>query len=113
MKWTELRALNDLDIIRKESTTHPVLIFKYSHRCHISKATLDRLERHWNEAEMANVRPYFLDLLTYREVSDGIAETFGVEHESPQVLLIRDGASVLDLSHFGISYDDIRAAIKS
>lgn len=112
MKWNQLQSLEDLDTIREESQHHPVLIFKHSHRCHISRATLDRLERHWNEEEMANTRIWFLDLLTYREISNRIAEVFDVEHESPQVLLIRQGASVYNQSHFGIDYDSIKAAIK-
>jgi bacillithiol system protein YtxJ len=113
MKWIELNTLEQLDEIKKESATTPVLIFKHSRRCNISRASLDRLERNWNDDEMVRVKPYFLDLLTYREISNGIAEKFQVEHESPQILLINHGQSVLDLSHFEIDYDSIRTAIKN
>lgn len=113
MKWIELNDLHQLDEIRKESATSTVLIFKHSKRCNISRASLDRLERNWNEQEMKNVKPYFLDLLSYREVSSSIAEQFEVQHESPQVLLIDQGKSVLDLSHFEIEYDQIKSAVKN
>jgi bacillithiol system protein YtxJ len=111
MKWNELTALDQLQEIRQESTERPVLIFKHSHRCNISRASLDRLERSWNDQEMAHVKPYFLDLLSYREISNQLAEQFNVEHESPQILVIANGKSVLDLSHFAIEYDQIKSAV--
>lgn len=113
MKWIELKALDQLQEIRKESAEKTVLIFKHSRRCNISRTSLDRLERRWNEKEMAEVKPYFLDLLSYREISNLLADQFSVEHESPQILLIADGKSILDLSHFEIDYDQIKAALKN
>jgi bacillithiol system protein YtxJ len=113
MKWNELTALDQLQQIREESTERPVLIFKHSNRCNISRTALDRLERHWNDTEMATVKPYFLDLISYREISNTLASDFNVAHESPQILLIDKGKSVLDLSHFEIDYQQIRAALKN
>jgi bacillithiol system protein YtxJ len=113
MKWNELKALDQLQVIKEESTQSPVLIFKHSTRCNISRTTLDRLERHWNEQEMAHVKPYFLDLLSHREISNSLADQFNVEHESPQVLLIDKGKSILNLSHFEIDYREIRSAINN
>lgn len=113
MKWHELNALDQLHVIKEESIERPVLIFKHSTRCNISRTTLDRLERHWNDQEMARVKPYYLDLLNYREISNSLATQFEVEHESPQILLIDKGRSVLNLSHFEIDYQEIRSAIKN
>jgi bacillithiol system protein YtxJ len=113
MKWNELKAVDQLDEIKKESAERNILIFKHSTRCNISRASLDRLERKWNEQEMANVKPYFLDLLNHRDISSSIVEQFQVEHESPQVLLIKKGEAVLDQSHFSIDYDQIKAAAKN
>ena len=113
MKWNELKALEQVQQIETESADVHVLIFKHSYRCNISRASLDRLERNWNEVEMKTVKPYFLDLLTYREISNRLAEKFVVEHESPQVLVIRNGSSILNLSHFQINYDQIRETIKN
>ena len=110
MKWTKLESRGQLDLIKKESIEKTILIFKHSTRCNISRATLDRLERNWKEEEMQHVRPYFLDLISYRDISGQIAAQFGVDHESPQVLVVRNGISVYDSSHFDISYDAIRTA---
>ena len=113
MKWNQLKAADQLDEIKKESAEKNILIFKHSTRCNISRASLDRLERKWNEQEMENVKPYFLDLLNYREISNLIVDQFKVEHESPQILLIKKGQAILDQSHFSIDYDQIKAALKS
>lgn len=113
MNWIELRTLQQLEEIKKNSERNPVLIFKHSTRCSTSRMTLDRLERRWNTKEMSDVRPYFLDLISYREISNLIADVFQVQHESPQVLIISKGKSVFDLSHFEIEYDQIREVVKN
>ena len=50
---------------------------------------------------------YYLDLLNYRQISSAIAEKFHVHHESPQVLLIKNGACTYDESHYGIMMDEL------
>lgn len=109
MEWNELVSPDQLDMIREESKKNPVLIFKYSSRCSVSQLALDRLERKWSE-KAKDIKPYFLDLITYREVSNRVAAQFEVEHESPQVLLIRDGNAIYDSSHFDIEFGEIVAA---
>jgi bacillithiol system protein YtxJ len=113
MKWSELRSAHQIDMIREESKQSPVLIFKYSSRCSISRMAFDRLERSWNESDMQMVKPYFLDLITYRDVSNRIADVFNVEHESPQVLIIENEKSIYDQSHMGIQYEGIKDAVRA
>lgn len=112
MKWHELKSTDQLDRIREESMLNPVLIFKYSNRCSVSQVALDRLERKWSDQEASAIKPYFLDLITFRETSNRIAQQFDVEHESPQVLLIKDGRAIYDRSHFDIDYKSILEAAK-
>jgi len=107
MNWNSLNQLAQLDRIKEESKNHPVLIYKHSTRCNISRATLDRLERNWKEADMTALKPYMLDLLSYRDVSNEIVNAFQVEHESPQVLVIKNGKVVYHTSHFGIDYKSL------
>lgn len=108
MKWTALEKLNQIDKIVEESTKQNILIFKHSTACSTSRMTLDRLERNWNEEEMAKLKPYYLDLLSFREISNALAQRFDVEHESPQVLIIKKGKSIYDQSHFGIDYKSLK-----
>lgn len=113
MKWNTLESQDQIGQIKKESQELPVLIFKHSTRCNISRATLDRLERNWKEAELPEMKLYFLDLLSYRQISDQIAEEFEVWHESPQVLIIRNERSTFDTSHFNIDFQKIKEAVKN
>ena len=113
LEWIELKSEDQLDQIRKESSIKPVLIFKHSSRCAISRVTLERLERNWKAEEMSHVKPYLLDLISFRETSARIASRFEVPHESPQVLLIENGQSIYDQAHFAIDYKQILEATKS
>ena len=113
MTWTELRTESQLENIQEESRTKSILIFKHSRRCSISRMALDRLERKWNAAETLHIKPYFLDLLSFRETSASVARQFDVEHESPQVIIIENGQSIFDQSHFDIDYDKILEAAKN
>ncbi len=110
MNWIELTDRQQLEDIKARSKEKPQVIFKHSTRCAVSGIAKSRLER----AEVpANVDFYFLDLIKYRHLSDKVAEDFAVYHESPQVLLIRNGECVYDESHSGISMDEITEAIRS
>lgn len=100
MQWEQLDDVSQLDTIIKQSMEKPVVIFKHSTRCSISRMALRQFE---NEFDLQDkVSPYYLDLIANREVSNGISQRFNVEHQSPQVLLIKDGLSVYDISHEGI-----------
>jgi bacillithiol system protein YtxJ len=111
MTWHPLTDPSQLDILREESHQHPVLILKHSTRCSISSTALNRLERQWKAAEVGTLKPYFLDLIAHRAVSNAVAESFGVPHESPQVLLIQQGECVYDASHLAISFAELRERV--
>jgi bacillithiol system protein YtxJ len=111
MNWTLLTELEQLDTIDRISHGRPVLIFKHSTRCSISSAALGRLERAWTAENDALGTSYFLDLIRHRALSDAIAERYNIVHESPQVLIIRDGKCVDVAAHFGITYADTVAAL--
>lgn len=113
MNWVELTSANQLETIRAESQQQPVVIFKHSTRCSISRAVLDRVERNWNQTELSAVKPYFLDLLEYRPISNQIAVEFDVEHESPQAIIIWQGKPVYAESHFGIDLKEIKRVVNA
>lgn len=113
MEWNTLSAVDDLRHLQEESKERRILIFKHSTRCNISRAALDRLERNWKTEEMGHVKPYYLDLISYRNVSNLIESQFGVVHESPQVLIIENGKAIYDSSHLDIDYQQIRNATKN
>lgn len=112
MDWIALREVGQLEEILAESEKKPVLIYKHSTRCNVSRTALDRLERKWDGSAVGEVKSYFLDLISYRDISNRIEDMFQVEHHSPQILVISDGKAVLDLSHFDIDFDRIKSVIK-
>lgn len=69
-----------------------------------------RLESDWDFLEN-ELEPYYLDLIAHRNVSNELAERFSVHHESPQILLIKNGECILDASHLDISIEEIREMI--
>lgn len=107
-KWIALESQEQLEEIRKKSFTIPQLIFKHSTRCSISAIALHRMEM-----KIEDIDYYLLDLLQFRELSHRIAETFGVYHESPQILLIRDGECQYEESHLAIHPEEIQRELYS
>lgn len=109
MNWEKLDKIESLEDIKEVSKNQKVLIFKHSTRCPISANALNRLERSWNEEEMQNknIKPYYLDLITYRNISDKIAQEFKVMHQSPQVIVVENGEAIYDNSHYGIKYEEL------
>lgn len=105
MNWIPLISEEQVSQILERSASVPQVIFKHSTRCSISSMVLSRLERSLNVPETIDF--YFLDLLRYRNVSNKIAENFNVFHESPQILLIKDGKCIYDESHMGIAMDEL------
>jgi bacillithiol system protein YtxJ len=104
MNWITLNTETQLEDIRQKSKERPQVIFKHSTRCSTSALVKNRLER--SEAP-ATIDFYYLDLLSHRPISNKIADIFSIEHESPQILLIRDGACVYQESHTGITMDEL------
>lgn len=101
INWINITDLKDLESMIQESFEHPVVVFKHSTRCSISRMALRQFETDWNLD--GKITPYFLDLLEYRPISNAIAERLGVVHQSPQVIVIKEGQAVYDASHEGIS----------
>jgi bacillithiol system protein YtxJ len=104
MKWIDINNAGQLEAIKELSASKPQLIFKHSTRCSISSVAKSRLER---ADTPDDIDFYYLDLINHKDLSAKIAGDFSVYHESPQVLLIKNGECVYDESHSGINMDDI------
>ncbi|HEY4616996.1 MAG TPA: bacillithiol system redox-active protein YtxJ [Flavobacterium sp.] len=100
MSWNDLTDLGQLNEIIALSNEKPVAIFKHSTRCSVSRMALKQFENEFNFSD--KVTPYFLDLIAHRDVSNEIANRFGVQHQSPQLILIKEGKAVYNVSHSDI-----------
>ena len=104
INWIPLSDEQQLEDILKLSYGKTQVIFKHSTRCSISSMAKSRLER---STPSENLSMHFLDLIQYRGISNKIAEELSVHHESPQVLVIKNGECIYDESHSGISMAEI------
>ena len=112
MNWIEIKSESDLSKLIEESFLDNigVAIFKHSTRCSISSVAKNRLSSTWDFNDELPV--YYLDLIAYRSLSSLISEKFEVRHESPQLLVIKDGECIYNASHLSISAKDIHAQLE-
>lgn len=110
MHWDQLTDMDELDEIFKNSSNKPILIFKHSTRCAISRMALKQFEKEFHPEN--EITPYFLDLLQHRDISNEIADRFQVQHQSPQLLLIKDGKCIHNTSHEAIDASLLSSALQ-
>ena len=106
--WKALDKEEQISQIIDASNSKAQIILKHSTTCSISGMVKSRLER---SEIVENADYYLLDLLSFRAVSNQVADSFGVHHESPQVLVIAKGKCIYHESHYGIMADDILASV--
>lgn len=108
MTWVNLTTIEQLNEIKNAEGFS--LIFKHSTRCSISMMAKRNFEFNW-EVIPADTKLYFLDLISYRDLSNQIATDFQIAHQSPQILLIKNGDCILEASHSDISAEEVAEVI--
>lgn len=110
MNWKKLNSIEDLTAALTESTEKTVVIFKHSTRCSVSMMAKKSLEYGWDLTD-EEVVPYFLDLIAHRDVSNKIAQDLEVEHQSPQLIGIKNREVFYHASHGVISVESLKSAL--
>jgi bacillithiol system protein YtxJ len=100
--WIDLNAMEQLDTIVEQSKSKPQLIFKHSTRCGISRMVIGQFKKDYTLTE-TKADLYYLDLIAHRDISNAVAKRFDVHHESPQLLVVKNGVVVKHESHGGIN----------
>lgn len=95
--WINLEDLGQLNEIIIASEEKPVVIFKHSTRCSVSRMALKQFENEFNL--QGKMDAYYLDLIENRAISNEIASKFDVVHQSPQLLVIKNGKCIYNISH--------------
>ncbi|WJJ95262.1 bacillithiol system redox-active protein YtxJ [Algibacter luteus] len=106
LPWLPLTEVAQLDSINEKSNTKTQVIFKHSTRCGISRMVMNQFVEAYLLTEN-DLDLYYLDLLNYREVSNETGYKFQVLHESPQLIVIRNGVVVAHASHGAINDIDL------
>lgn len=113
MNWLTLDSITTLDKVIEDSYNpkfSAIAIFKHSTRCPVSFAAKARLEMGWKFND--ELPAYYLDLIEYRTVSNQIEERFNVRHESPQILVIKNGKCIHSASHISISAKEVEKILQ-
>ena len=106
LPWIFLTSVDQLEEIESKSFEKPQIIFKHSTRCSISSISMNKFVKNYSIAQ-EDADLYYLDLLSYRELSNEVGYKFQIMHQSPQVLVIKKGEAVYDASHYAIQTDKI------
>jgi bacillithiol system protein YtxJ len=107
--WIEISSTDQLHEIWEQETTTPILFFKHSTRCSISSMVLRSFERSWNQQLVVSC--YFIDLIKNRDVSNLLATLSGVEHQSPQVVVVKNKSVIYSNSHGTIDAEVIEKTL--
>ncbi|CAM1362788.1 bacillithiol system redox-active protein YtxJ [Tenacibaculum xiamenense] len=108
VNWIPLTSIEQLNEIENISESEPVAIFKHSTRCGISSMVIQRFEKSFDES-LKDFKVYYLDLLSYRNISNEIGYKFQVLHQSPQLLVIKNKEAVAHASHYDIAGIDLKS----
>jgi bacillithiol system protein YtxJ len=111
MELTPMVSVADLDAALTQSTTMPVLLFKHSDTCGISEMAFDEMRAHL-QGRPFSVCYGLITVQTGRHVSDEVVRRLGVRHESPQVILVRDGKVLWHASHHHVTAEEIESALR-
>ncbi len=112
MNWIEIKESSAVKELKQESLLHPgraYIIFKHSTRCGTSRMAKNLFESEWQ----VTAPVHLVNVVESRGVSDAITSLFDVYHESPQILVIKNGTSVHDNSHSSIDANEVIKFLES
>ena len=95
-----------LDKLITDSKNKPVVIFKHSNSCGISSKA-------YREMEKLDDQVNLLEVQSCRDVSRELADLTGIQHETPQVIVLKDGKAVWNASHFDVKAGAVMQALES
>jgi len=102
----ELKTVNEWYDVLEQSKENPLFVLKHSTTCPISAAAYNAFE-----SSAVEVPKYFLKVQDSRPVSNEIESNLHVEHQSPQLFLLKDGQAVWQATHYSISGSKIGKAV--
>ena len=109
MNWITINSEEEVDHISKSADYS--IIYKHSPRCMTSLMAYRQLKSEVNAASDVEIPIYIVDVIQNRKESMAIASSFGIEHESPQILVVRNGSCIYDASHEDVSLRNSLASL--
>lgn len=102
VQWKLTNTEQSLDLIDEQSKLKPQIVFKHSTRCGVSSMVLRRFERQSHEV-ISGMDFHMVDLISNRDISNAIAARYGITHQSPQLIIVKNGTAVYNVSHYDIT----------
>jgi bacillithiol system protein YtxJ len=97
-------TLNQLDVLFDSSNAEEVVLFLHDYECPISSRAYQQMSR-------LDAVVNLIDVAKFKDLTVTIAERTSVVHESPQVIILRNGVSEWDASHSGITEKRVQNAL--
>ncbi len=109
--WQDLSDMDQLDGLFNTSQQRNVAIFKHSTRCGVSRVVKNDIAKNWDAS--VEIEFHYLDLLAHRDISNAIADRTGILHESPQLIVLRNGMVKYHASHHSIGLASMNEALNT
>ena len=109
LPWIPLESVGQLENINLNSASRTQVIFKHSNTCGISSMVLNMFNTSFDLESDCDL--YFLSIQSHRDVSNEIAASYGIRHESPQLLVVKNGVVTYHSSHGGIADTDLKSKL--
>lgn len=97
--YHEFNTEEQWDGLLKSSFDNYLFVFKHSTRCMTSSIVLKRFEKQVKER---NSTYYLLNVIASRKLSAWLEQKLAVPHQSPQLIVLKDGKVIAQGSHFGL-----------
>lgn len=110
MEFQSLQSEAQLQKIAEANSS--TIIFKHNTTCPISKSIKQKLEQDQGKL-LAGTTVFILDLISHRQISNAIADKFDIPHQSPQILVIKDGKCIYDEALYNISAEEVAQALET
>jgi bacillithiol system protein YtxJ len=107
----ELHSLQALQEVIEESKNRPVLIFKHSNSCPISGRAFTQFQTYLQNAD-PEISYHLITVQTDRPVSNEVEGRLGVQHETPQAIIVRNGREIWNASHYDITVSALESAVQ-
>ena len=103
--FTPVNDTETLDHLLTRSHKEPVILFKHSTTCPISASAYRQMSQVDRDVSLVVVQ-------RARNISNEIETRMGVRHESPQVVVVKNGEAVWTASHFDITSEAVERAVR-
>jgi len=110
-EWREITSIEEWDKVMSDSASRQVIVLKHSTRCPVSASALEEYEAYLADKPNPDTDYYLVKVIESRPVSNKIAEDLGVVHQSPQMILVKDGKAVWNTSHWSVTKKHMAAVL--